>query len=79
MFDKMAKQLEVQTLGKGKKNFYITEKEYEDFIKGFLFEEIKGNTKLGETFCKKFGETNHVLSILSNKAATEHIRKFYVK
>ena len=75
----MAKQLEVQTLGKGKKNFYITEKEYEDFIKGFLFEEIKGNTKLGETFCKKFGETNHVLSILSNKAATEHIRKFYVK
>jgi len=79
MFDKMAKQLEVQTLGKGKKNFYITEKEYEDFIKGFLFEEIKGNTKLGETFCKKFGETNHVLSILSNKAATEHIRKFYVR
>ena len=79
MFDKMAKQLEVQTLGKGKKNFYITEKEYEDFIKGFLFEQIKGNNKIGEAFCKKYDEPNYVLSILSNRAATAHIRKFYVR
>jgi hypothetical protein len=79
MFDKMAKQLEVQTLGKGKKNFHITEKEYEDFIKGFLFEQIKGNNKIGEAFCKKYDEPNYVLSILSNRAATAHIRKFYVR
>jgi hypothetical protein len=79
MFDQIAKQLEVQTLRKSNRYFYITKKEFDDFLKGFLFEEIKGNTKLGEAFCKKFGETNPVLSILSNKAAIEHIRKFYVK
>jgi hypothetical protein len=79
MFDQMAKQLQVQTLGKGKKDFKITKKEFDDFLKGFLFEEIKGNTKLGEEFCKKYNEPNYVLSILSNKAATEHIRKFYIR
>lgn len=79
MFDQIAKQLEMQTLGKGRKNFYITKKEYEDFCKEFLFEEIKGDKKLGETFCKKFNETNHVLSILSNKSAREHIEKWYIE
>ena len=79
MFDKMAQQLEVQTLGKGQKDFKITKQEFEDFCKGFLFEQIKGNNKLGEAFCKKYGEPNYVLSILSNRAAKEHIRKFYVK
>jgi len=78
MFDQMAKELVSYFPGKAK-DFYITQKEFDDFLKGFLFEEIKGNTKLGEEFCKKFSETNHVLSILSNKAATEHIRKFYIK
>jgi hypothetical protein len=79
MFDQIAKQLEAQPLRKSNRYHYITQKEFEDFCKGFLFEEIKGNTKLGEAFCKKFGETNPVLSILSNKAATEHIKTFYVK
>ena len=79
MFDQIAKQLQVQTLDKRNNEFRITKQEFEDFCKGFLFEEIKGNTKLGETFCKKYGETNYVLSILSNKAAREHIKKFYVK
>jgi hypothetical protein len=79
MFDNLVKQLQVQTLGKGKKNFKITEQEFEDFCKGFLFEEIKGNTKLGEAFCKKYNEPNSVLSILPNNSAREHIKKFYVK
>jgi len=80
MFDRIAKELESLIVDpRSDKKFYITQEEFEDFLKGFLFEEIKGNTKLGETFCEKYGQTNFVLSILSNKAATEHIRKFYVK
>ena len=48
MFDKLAKQLELQTLGKNKFNFYITKDEYEQFCKNFLFEQIKGEKSLGE-------------------------------
>ena len=79
MFDNMTKQLDLQTLGKGQKDFKISKEEFEDFCKGFLFEQIKGNDKLGEAFCKKYNETNFVLSILPNESAIGHIRKFYVK
>jgi hypothetical protein len=79
MFDKLAKQLEVQTLGKGQKDFKISKQEFEDFCKGFLFEQIKGDLKLGDAFCKKYNESNYVLSILPDDSAREHIRKFYVK
>lgn len=80
MFDRLVKQLESRRCGqKVDKDFYITEQEFEDFCKGFLFEEIKGNDKLGEAFCKKYGQSNYVLSILSNNRAKEHIKKFYVK
>ena len=79
MFDKMVKQLEVQTLGKGKKDFKISVQEFDDFCKEFLFEQIKGDIKLGEAFCKKYDESNYVLSILPDNSAKEHIRKFYVK
>jgi hypothetical protein len=79
MFDKMAEQLKVQTLGKGKKDFTITKQEFDDFLKGFLFEQIKGNYKLGEAFCKKYDEPNYVLSILPDKSAISHIKKFYVR
>ena len=78
MFDQLAKQLESHTSSKSDNDFYITEQEFDDFCKGFLFEEIKGN-RLGEAFCKKYDQTNYVLSILSNKSAKEHIRKFYIK
>lgn len=79
MFDKLTKQLEIQTLGKGNKNLTISKEEFEDFCKGFLFEQIKGDAKLGEAFCKKYNESNYVLSILPDNSAKEHIRKFYVK
>lgn len=79
MFESMTKQLELQTLGKGQKDFSITKEEFEEFCKGFLFEQIKGDLRLGEAFCKKYNETNFVLSILSDTRATEHIKKFYVK
>jgi len=79
MFDKMAQQLEIQTLAKGKKNFKITKQEFADFCKGFLFEQIKGDYKLGEAFCKKYDEPNYVLSILPDNSAKAHIKKFYVK
>ena len=79
MFDSMIKQLDLQTLGRGRQNFKISEQEFEDFCKGFLFEQIKGDLKLGEAFCKKYNEPNYVLSILPDDSAREHIRKFYVK
>lgn len=75
----MARQLDLQTLGRGKKDFSITQREFEDFCKGFLFEQIKGDVRLGEAFCKKYNEPNYVLSILSDTNAIEHIKKFYVK
>jgi hypothetical protein len=79
MFDRMTKQLDLQTLGRGKQDFSISIQEFEDFCKGFLFEQIKGDLKLGEAFCKKYDEPNYVLSILPDDSAREHIRKFYVK
>jgi hypothetical protein len=79
MFDQLAKELEAGSPSKTDKDFYITQKEFEDFCKAFLFEEIKGNNDIGEAFCKKYGQTNYVLSILSNTSAKEHIKKFYIK
>ena len=79
MFDRMAKQLDLQTLGKGQKDFSISEEEFESFCKEFIFEQIKGDLKLGDAFCKKYNEPNYVLSILSDDSAREHIRKFYVQ
>ena len=75
----MAQQLDLQTLGKGKTNFKITKQEFDDFLKKFLFEQIKGNYKIGEAFCKKYDEPNYVLSILPDHSAKAHIEKFYVK
>ena len=79
MFDKITKQLDLQTLGKGKKDFTISKEEFEDFCKGFLFEQIKGDIKLGDAFCKKYDEPNYVLSILPDSSAKAHIKKFYVR
>ena len=79
MFDKMAQQLELQTLGKGKSDFKITKQEFDDFCKEFLFEQIKGEFDLGEAFCKKYDEPNYVLSILPDRSAKAHIKKFYIK
>ena len=75
----MAKQLDLQTLGKGQKDFKISEEEFEDFCKEFLFEQIKGDYRLGEAFCKKYDEPNYVLSILPDRSAKTHIKKFYVR
>ena len=75
----MAQQLDLQPLGKGKKDFSISKGEFEEFCKGFLFEQIKGDIKLGEAFCKKYNEPNYVLSILPDTSAKKHIKKFYVK
>jgi len=75
----MTQQLNIQTLGRGKKNFTISKQEFEDFCKEFLFEQIKGDYNIGEAFCQKYDEPNYVLSILPNHSAKAHIKKFYVK
>lgn len=79
MFDQIVNQLELWSQKKINKDFYITQEEFDDFCKNFLFEEIKGNDKLGEAFCEKYKQTNYVLSILSNNSAKQHIKTFYVK
>ena len=79
MFDRIADQLRVETLGKGKKDFKISKQEFDDFFKEFLFEQIKGDYKLGQAFCKKYDDPNYVLSILPDRSAKAHIKKFYVK
>ena len=79
MFDKMAQQLDIQTLSKGRKEFKISKQEFDNFCKEFLFEQIKGNYRIGEAFCKKYDEPNYVLSILPDHSAKAHIKKFYVK
>ena len=75
----MAQQLDIQTLSKGRKDFKISKQEFDDFFKEFLFEQIKGNYRIGEAFCKKYDEPNYVLSILPDRSAKAHIKKFYVK
>ena len=60
-------------------DFKISKQEFDDFCKEFLFEQIKGEYKLGEAFCKKYDEPNYVLSILPDHSAKAHIKKFYVK
>jgi len=79
MFDKMVQQLELQTLGKGKKDFKISKQEFDNFLKEFLFEQIKGEYNLGQAFFKKYDEPNYVLIILPNRSAKAHIKKFYIK
>jgi len=75
----MAQQLDLQTLGKARKDFSISKQEFDNFCKEFLFEQIKGDYKLGEAFCKKYDEPNYVLSILPDRSAKTHIKKFYVR
>ena len=75
----MAQQLDLQTLGKARKDFNISKQEFDNFCKEFLFEQIKGDYKLGEAFCKKYDEPNYVLSILPDRSAKAHIKKFYVR
>jgi len=75
----MAQQLDLQTLGKGQKDFKINKQEFDDFCKEFLFEQLKGDYKLGQAFCKKYDDPNYVLSILPDRSAKAHIKKFYVK
>ena len=73
----MAKQLELQTLRKGNE-FRISKKEFDDFQKEYIFEQLKG-IKMGKAFCIKYSVHNHILEMLSNESAKDHIQKFYVK
>ena len=76
---KQLNSFEAATLKEEGKYGKVTKEEFDDFCKNFLFEELKGNDKLGEAFCEKYKQTNYVLSILNNRSAKEHIKTFYVK
>ena len=77
MFSSMVNQLELQTLGKNT-NFKISKKEFENFEREYIFEQIKG-IKMGKAFCIKYDVHNNILEMLSNESAKYHIQKFYVK
>jgi hypothetical protein len=80
MFEQIVKNLESWSQKKINKDFYVTEQEFDDFCKEFLFEELKGNNRLGKAFCEKYSEENFILSTFTNnKIAKEHIRTFYIK
>jgi len=79
MFDQMARQLELQSLGKGDRDFKISRQEFEDFCKYHLFEQIKDGKSLGKAFCEKYDTVNYVLDVLPDSRAKSHIETFYVK
>jgi hypothetical protein len=79
MFDQIARQLQIQSLGKGDKDFKITKQEFEDFCKYYLFEQIKDGKSLGRAFCSKYSTVNYVLETLPDASAKRHIETFYVK
>ena len=76
MFDMMVRQLQ-HGVGE-RKNFTITQEEYEQFRKEFIFDELKG-ISMGEAFCAKYKDNNLLLSTMKNKYAREHIEMFYLK
>ena len=50
-------------LGKAKKT--VTQKQYDEFKKEFVFEKLKGLT-LGQSFCEKFDIQDYMLSNLKD-------------
>lgn len=56
-------------------DFYpISEKQFQQFLKEFTFEKLKGNN-LGKAFSEKFGVRDRVLSMFSDDNDTiTHIR-----
>jgi lysine/ornithine N-monooxygenase len=50
------------------KSVKISRKEYEDFCKEYVFEQLKG-IKFGEAFCDRFGvddSMRHIISLFSS-------------
>ena len=75
--ESIARQREKQSLGKGR-NFTLSQAEFDDFCKHYLFDQLKG-IPLGISFCKKFNEINYVLETLPDASAKKHIETFYIK
>lgn len=59
-------------LSKAKKT--VTQEQYEQFRKEYVFEKLKGCT-LGESFCKKFDIQDYMLSNLKDEEETEFLIK----
>lgn len=79
MFNTIAKQLELQSLGRHTSEQYVSIQQYEQFCKEYIFDVLKEET-FGEAFCKRFNIHNYVLSTLqSRESADKHIKKFYIK
>ena len=63
---------EIRLAEKDKKK--ITQKEYDEFKKEFVFEKLKGNT-LGQAFCKKFQMADYMLLTLKDDNEIEFLIK----
>ena len=79
-FNTIAKQLELQSLGKHTIDQSVSTEEYDQFCKEYIFDMLKDNEEtFGEAFCKRFNIHNYVLSTLqSRESADKHIKKFYI-
>lgn len=65
--------------GGNKSELMITQEEFNEFYKDYLFDQIKG-LSLGEAFCNRFSEQNYVLLIAeNNEFAKKHIEMYYIK
>ena len=52
----------------------ITQKQYDEFKKEFVFEKLKGYT-LGQAFCKKFQMADYMLSTMKDDDEIEFLIK----
>ena len=59
-------------LSKAKKT--VTQEQYDQFRKEYVFEKLKGQT-LGQSFCKKFDIQDYMLSNLKDEEETEFLIK----
>lgn len=62
----------IQLAEKSKKT--VTQREYDEFKKEFVFEKLKGST-LGQAFCKKFQMADYMLLTLKDDNEIEFLIK----
>ena len=62
----------IQLAEKNKKT--VTQREYDEFKKEFVFEKLKGLT-LGQAFCKKFHMADYMLSTMKDDDEIEFLIK----
>lgn len=87
-FDHMVMALEIEakkfelpkiTVESNPDKISITEQQYDEFLKEFVFEKLKGKT-LAESFSNKFGIFDIIFELrISDDNVQKYIKKCYIK